>query len=232
MLRGILFDMFGTLVEYNASRTEQGFHATHTLLRANGIDVSYATFLERWCAISERLDEEIAQSGLEYSMERVAADFLEDLGRSPTEPLVTQVKVSYVREWSTSVRPIPGLPQLLTELAVTFRLGVVSNTHDAQVVHDELKRSRIHDRFPVIVTSIEHGRRKPHPSIFEAALAGLELPPSEVLFVGDNLDADYRGALAAGMPAVLIDPKDVHRAAAQHTVRSILDLRDLPLLSD
>jgi len=55
MLRGILFDMFGTLVDYNPIRTEQGFHATHALLRAHGIEVSYETFLECCRAVPERL---------------------------------------------------------------------------------------------------------------------------------------------------------------------------------
>ena len=79
--------------------------------------------------------------------------------------------------------------------------------------------------------TVEPTQRAPHPSIFEAALTRLDLPPSDVLFVGDSLDADYRGATAAGMPAVLIDRNGTHRTAAQHTVRSILELRDWPLLS-
>lgn len=230
MLRGILFDMFGTLVGYNPSRTEQGYHATHDLLRANGIDVTYETFLACWSAVWDRLEQETAQSGWDFSMERLASEFLSDLGCLPDERLTTDITRSYVREWSTGVRPIPGVPELLAEFAPRFRLGVVSNTHSARAVHDELKRGRIHHYFPVIVTSIEHGRRKPNPSIFEAALARLDLPPSEVLFIGDNLDADYRGANGAGMSAVLIDPTGTHRTAAQHTVRSILELRDCPLL--
>jgi hypothetical protein len=31
-MTGILFDFFGTLVEYSASRVEQGYDATHKLL--------------------------------------------------------------------------------------------------------------------------------------------------------------------------------------------------------
>lgn len=231
MLRGILFDMFGTLVDYNASRTEQGYHATHDLLRSKGIDVPYDTFLARWSAVWDRLEDHTAQSGWDFSMERVASEFLSDLGCSPDERLTTDVTSSYVREWSTGVRPIPGVPELLSEFATRFRLGVVSNTHSARAVHDELERSRIHQYFPVIVTSIEHGRRKPHPSIFEAALVRLDLPPSDVLFVGDNLEADYHGAIGAGMPAVLIDPTGTHHTAAQHSVRSILQLPHCRLLN-
>ena len=53
MIKGILFDFFGTLVEYSASRVEQGYYATHKLLRTNGIDISYTAFLDSWVAAAE-----------------------------------------------------------------------------------------------------------------------------------------------------------------------------------
>ena len=51
MITGILFDFFGTLVEYSPSRVEQGYHATHALLLNEGIDISYAAFLKTWVAL-------------------------------------------------------------------------------------------------------------------------------------------------------------------------------------
>lgn len=161
VLRGILFDMFGTLAYENPSRTEQGYHATHALLRESGIDISYDTFLSRWCAVMDRLDVQSAQTGLAYSMERVASEFLTDLRRPPNERLTAQLVTSYVREWATGVRAIPGVPELLAELAPRFRLGVVSNTANAQLVHDELKHSDIQHYFPVVVTSVEHAFASP-----------------------------------------------------------------------
>ena len=56
MIAAILFDFFGTLVEYSPSRVEQGYHATHELLLKEGVDISYAAFLENWVVVSEALD--------------------------------------------------------------------------------------------------------------------------------------------------------------------------------
>jgi HAD superfamily hydrolase (TIGR01458 family) len=45
---------------------------------------------------------------------------------------------------------------------------------------------------------------KPSESFFDLALAGLELPAGEVLMVGDDIEADIGGALAAGLAAVQV----------------------------
>ncbi len=47
--------------------------------------------------------------------------------------------------------------------------------------------------------------RKPHPSIFQLALDRLNLQASEVLFVGDNLNADIVGAQSVKMPAAWLN---------------------------
>ena len=44
----VLFDVFGALVTYSESRTEQGFSRSHELLRTAGVDVPYSRFLEAW----------------------------------------------------------------------------------------------------------------------------------------------------------------------------------------
>ncbi len=76
-----------------------------------------------------------------------------------------------------------------------------------------------------VVTSARAGVRKPHPAIFEAALALTSAAPGETLMVGDSVSADVRGAERVGMHAVLIDhggtmspPEDVR------VIRSLLDV--------
>jgi putative hydrolase of the HAD superfamily len=55
------------------------------------------------------------------------------------------------------------------------------------------------------ISSFHHGKTKPHASIFRAVLELLEVEPHEALMVGDTVEDDIEGALAAGMQAVLID---------------------------
>ncbi len=233
MIAAILFDFFGTLVEYSPSRVEQGYHASHELLLKEGVSISYAAFLENWVAVSEALDRWSRSTELEYSMEQVALQFIERVcphRRSPE--FSTRLWMSYLDEWSTAIRYIPGVRELMQELSARFRLGVVTNTHYAPHIHAHLRAMGISQHMAVVVTSIEHGRPKPHPSIFMSALERLDCAARATLFVGDSYTADYLGAKGVGMQALLIDPRRTAGVPAQEAIGSVLDVREFVNLQD
>jgi putative hydrolase of the HAD superfamily len=87
-----------------------------------------------------------------------------------------------------------------------LRLAVVSNgirDLHAFVAHHLLD-------VDAIVDSRSHGRVKPHPTIFLAALAALAVAPEDAVMVGDSLEEDIEGARALGMRAILIDREERH----------------------
>ena len=51
------------------------------------------------------------------------------------------------------------------------------------------------------------GYRKPASQFFEEVTCVVGCEPQEVLFVGDDLENDFEGAIAAGVEAVLLDPR-------------------------
>ena len=66
---------------------------------------------------------------------------------------------------------------------------------------------------PELVTVVDStvlGIAKPDPAIFAPALDALDIAPERVLYLGDTVLADVRGATAAGMPVIQIDPFDHH----------------------
>ena len=73
--------------------------------------------------------------------------------------------------------------------------------------------------FDAVVSSGEAGAAKPDGAIFTHALAVLGVEASEALHVGDNPEADYDGARAAGLEALLVD-----RGAAVNHADVITDL--------
>ncbi len=78
--------------------------------------------------------------------------------------------------------------------------------------------------------SAQLGARKPDERFFRAIEAHLELPPSQLLLVGDDLDNDYMGARSAGWHALLLvrDDKTVPaQLPAEHVIRSLSALRGL-----
>ncbi|HZE29238.1 MAG TPA: HAD family hydrolase [Gaiellaceae bacterium] len=84
-----------------------------------------------------------------------------------------------------------------------LRLGLVSNAFDpGWLLHRDLEQMGLEERLDFSVFSSEAGMRKPHPAIFERALAALEVEPENALFVGDRLFEDVRGAAELGMTTV------------------------------
>jgi putative hydrolase of the HAD superfamily len=82
-----------------------------------------------------------------------------------------------------------------------LKLGLVSNTArdlPAFVVHHRLD-------VDVAIDSREHGKTKPDPSIFAAALATLAVEPAQAVMVGDSPEDDIAGALSLGLRAYLLD---------------------------
>ena len=89
--------------------------------------------------------------------------------------------------------------ELLREKHV--KIGLVSNTSrdlDAFVAHHGLDVDGW-------VSSGVHGKVKPSPTIFRAALELLGVDAAAAAMVGDSPDDDIEGALALGMRAFLID---------------------------
>jgi putative hydrolase of the HAD superfamily len=57
---------------------------------------------------------------------------------------------------------------------------------------------------PLVISS-EVGYRKPHPSFFSAVCEAMGRPAGRLLFVGDEVANDVRGAQRAGLRAIWLD---------------------------
>jgi FMN phosphatase YigB (HAD superfamily) len=77
-----------------------------------------------------------------------------------------------------------------------------------------------------VTTSVEHGTRKPCPTIYQRALSVSGCTPEHALFVGDSFGHDYIGPRAAGLQALLIDASALEDVPDEHRLHSILDLRE------
>ncbi len=220
----LLFDFFGTLVEYSASRTEQGYERTFDLLRNAGTDLDYDTFLSLWTRISSEFDDAAERSHLEFSMTELARAFLDHSVSSVGEPLVHEFVATYISEWNNGVRYIDGIAELLERLSRDFTLAVITNTHDRELVPRHLRRMGVAPLFREVVTSVDFGIRKPAVDIFEHAIELLCVSAADCIYVGDNFEADYVGARSAGISAFLIDPLNEASIDSEDRLESIFDI--------
>ncbi len=225
--RCVFFDFFGTLVHYSPSRRAQGYARTHRVLREAGLALGYEDFLDRWERVSERFEAEACRTHREYGMQDLGQAFFADAGHAGirAEDVVAFVE-TYVDEWCKGVRPVEGLDGLLERLGEGARLGIITNTHDPKLVPGLLERFGVARHFDPVVTSVGFGVRKPARAIFDHALELVGADAAQSVYVGDNPDADYRGARSAGWQAYLIDPDGRGGAAPADRLVHLRDLEE------
>jgi putative hydrolase of the HAD superfamily len=123
--------------------------------------------------------------------------------------------------------PFPdAVPALRALRAAGVKLVAASNWDVS--LHEQLDRTGLTPLLDGALSSAEVGAPKPDPEIFTRALALAGARPDEALHVGDDLEADVGGALAAGLEPVLIDRDG--SLAPPPGVRRIASLAELPAL--
>ena len=227
MIDTILFDFFGTLVKYSSSRTIQNFSQTHAFVVNKIISLEYDSFIEIWGKSFIHLEQQSRKSQLEFSMKDVVTEFIACVGKQDlSEDTKTEFIDLYMNEWSSEIRAFPNLEGLLDSLSSEFRLGIVSNTHRTGFIPVLLKRFGISEYFKEVITSIDHGRPKPHESIYTAALTALGSKSESSVFIGNSYEHDYLGPRRLGIYSILISntiPKGVPQG---HVVSEVNEIKN------
>jgi putative hydrolase of the HAD superfamily len=219
-IRGIVFDAVGTLITpvpsvaeaYQAAADRQGValaadelkarfqvhfqsdkvHAGHGVLSTDE-----ATERRRWHMIVKGVLPEVAEP------DRAFDELWEHFSRPDS--------------W----RCYPDVENVLHSLEEQGIAVCVGSNFDARLRGVVRGLPELKSRMESLVISSEVGYRKPHPSFFHAACAQLGLPPASVLCVGDDPENDVRGAIRAGLSALLL-----HRGSGRAD-----DLPHLPTLT-
>ncbi|MBP2705933.1 HAD family hydrolase [Microbispora sp. RL4-1S] len=209
-IRGVLFDIDDTIFDYSASeRTGLVGH-----LAAEGLLEWFPTPDDAVVIWRQIMDEEYTRclaGEMTFEEQQLVRTrrFLTHIGRLPEGGLSDAEAAAwfarYVGFREAAWAAFPDAEPVLRKLGTRFRLGVVSNSSLAHQ-RRKLRTVGLLGHFgEAIVCSIEHGVPKPEPGIFLTGCALLGLPPHQVAYVGDRLDVDALGALAAGLRPYWID---------------------------
>jgi putative hydrolase of the HAD superfamily len=106
--------------------------------------------------------------------------------------------------------------------------GIVTNGPSQQ--HLKIQQLGLKHRVRCLFVSAEFGCNKPDPAIFRAAAACLEVPCEQVLFVGDNPEADISGAKSVGMKTAWLS-RGTAWPASLSTIQPDYSLQSLSELS-
>jgi putative hydrolase of the HAD superfamily len=108
------------------------------------------------------------------------------------------------------------------------RMAIISNTTNPEFIKEkELRQTGLRKFFEFTIFSSGTPYRKPHPSIFNAAISRMNVEPKNILFVGDDLKMDVIGAQSVGMPTAWLNRHGsalVENITPLYQITSLLDL--------
>jgi putative hydrolase of the HAD superfamily len=126
-----------------------------------------------------------------------------------------------------SVEVIPHVKNVLPELHASWIIGLATNAQDSdeKEIREALRRGGIERWIDEIYCFRRIGIRKPSTAFFDYILKDLRIDGSHVVFVGDSLETDIRGARDAGIHAVWFNAQ---RSKEEPGTETIEDFRELP----
>lgn len=204
MIRGAVFDLGETLISFQGSWEAVFRESRAQLIAYLGFIVGefdQEEFDLRLKRAIERAQSEREQDYRERPLTSILAETLDDAGLdSLTSDEMKQAMQVMFGPSEAAWTPVRNVGQILGRIKESgLRLGLISNASDTANVHRHIEKARIASFFDPILVSAEHGWRKPAPQIFESLLEEWDLPPREVVMIGDTLGADILGAQRMGM---------------------------------
>jgi HAD superfamily hydrolase (TIGR01662 family) len=222
--RAVFFDVDFTLIHPGPMFQGAGYR---DFCARYGVTTDPTLFQQAVASASSLLD----RSGSLYDP-RIFVDYTREIivRMGGTGPGVAQAAEDIYEEWGAcqhfslydDVRDVVG------ELhARGLTIGLISNTQ--RCLTSFQSHFDLEGLFAVSISSAAHGYMKPHPSIFQAALAQAGASADEAVMVGDSLDHDIAGARRLGMRAILVS-RCGNPVSCPPDVPVISTLRDLPPL--
>jgi putative hydrolase of the HAD superfamily len=195
----VLLDVDFTLVRPGP---ELGPEAYRALGEAHGLPLDTELYAEARAAAIDDLERHPELDHDEEVWIRFTEDIVRGMGGEGPEVAVVAREIVSRWEHASHFELYDDVVPVLAELKRRgLKLGLVSNTSrdlDAFVRHFGID-------VDAWISSGSHGKVKPSPLIFAAALELLEVGAADAVMVGDSLEDDVEGARACGIRAILLD---------------------------
>ncbi|MBN1647882.1 MAG: HAD family hydrolase [Spirochaetales bacterium] len=204
MIRGIFFDLYGTLYLYGDMKQAWSvwLETFYSCMRDIGLSISIDEFSSECDRFFGREEPKKLDSEMSLFENRII-DFAENCNLETSKDEIRKIAGIIVNSWQDFIDVDPDTKYVLETLNRKYILGLVSNFDHPDHVRKSLKENQLENLFHSIVVSAEVGVKKPDPKIFDRAFQETRLKPNEVIYVGDTAD-DMAAAGAAGMKSVLI----------------------------
>lgn len=214
MIKGVIFDLGNTLTYLDTDVKELEVRSNAALtnfLKENGVPAgdTLGALLRAAREDGWRLSEE---TEIEHTLQEALVTVLTQMGSTLQNGFLARCAEQFFAEGDNHWRPYPESMQALQSLAAHgLRLGLISNADDDAVVQRQVVRVGFAPYLdPVLSSAGGEKWRKPNPRPFHLVAGQWQLPPEDVVMVGDSPRYDILGAHRAGMRGIRIDRNEGH----------------------
>lgn len=225
----LFFDLDHTLWDFetNSRETLEEVFFAHRLNETLTPDYPY--FYERYSYHNKRLWDRYHHGHIrqeELRWKRMWHTLLEfKLG---DEQLAKAMSSEYLSLLPQKRALFPYTIEIITYLQKKgYQLHLITNGFE-EVQWGKLRNSGLDQYFKEVITSEKAMALKPHKDIFLFALSAAGAVAGESIMIGDNLDADIRGAMEAGLDTVFVnhigETTDLKPTYVVHHLRELEDI--------
>ncbi len=207
MIKVITFDFYNTLVKFWPPLEEIQAISCHKM----GLAVSREAIRRGYAKADILFNRANEEEPLSFRSPQRRVEFFAEYEQLILETAGVPVTRGLAREiWELAIsvpKEFTPFEETLSTLEALrdkgYRLGVITNLRAD--LAPLIRQAGLDECLEFSVNSVQAGKEKPHPPIFEEALRRAAVAPEEVLHVGDQVRSDVGGAKAMGMQAALLD---------------------------
>jgi putative hydrolase of the HAD superfamily len=203
-IKAIGFDLFNTLIMAEPGALDEAMVRLMGGLAKNGLLPKVEPFKKAYRDAAMRFIRQATQDGRETHNRFWISAALYEMGYAigPDDPRISSAIEAYFSAFLDFCHPVPGTNGMLETLRASYRLGLLSNFTHAPAAVRLIDHLGLGDFFEVKLISGQIGYRKPHARVFRELLDAFGIDGTELLYVGDDPEADIAGALSAGIRPV------------------------------
>ena len=194
-LRVLLFDVFGTLVDWRASLIEQA----EAVAASDGLQADWPAVIDDWRRAYQPAMDSIRQGAPWRDLDSLQRETLDDVLAKRDISLPAADRESLVLGWR-QLRPWPDSRAGLDRLRRKHVTATLSNGHLA-LLADLLKFADL--RMDAVLSAQLAGSYKPDPQVYLTALDLLECRPEDAGMVAAH-GSDLEAAAAVGLRPIFV----------------------------
>lgn len=229
MFQAVIFDIGQTLINYKAPLNWSKLYkpAFETIAEKYGYKFTKEHYRHA-IHILTKYNTRIHPRNYEVSSTQIFSEILNGMDEIPMEDL-EQVKDGFYSFFRQDAAPFPESEQTLKILSAKgIKLGTLSDVAygmDNVYALDDIASLRNYIDYPF--TSNDSGYRKPHAEGLKMLSQKIQLPLTDIVFVGDE-EKDITCGKNAGAYSVLINRDDTTKNYGQDLeIRSLMELLDI-----